>query len=385
VGRHAGFGSYLRDMTRQAFAVLSLLGLTLSCPAQHTRKPAAAPPADTPAASAASQPTDIVKVDKISYTGTGAKDYSPTDFATVTGLAPGNVVYGDIQKGADTLANSGQFGGVEFAMDGNTLVFKITAATTALPVHFENFAWWSELDLLRHLHGKFPLFVDELGGKGELLDKLQAELTAMATEKAGPGAKVEMSMLARPGEPPYAVAFLITSPAITIGRVVVPGSMDVSSMLAGLEEQMVGKPYNRDHDKELLSSRLAEAYGAEGYIDFRLKGFEATDPRPGASGFSVTLRGTPEPGQLYHVASITWTETPVFSQAQFDAASKLKVGDVAALGPLEATLHFIERAYQAQGYVNAKATATPTLDHEHGTVSYVVSVEPGAVFHTDGV
>ena len=368
-------------MTRQTFALLLLIGLTVSCPAQHTHKPAAAP-ADTPPA--APSPTDKVKVDAITYTGTGAADYSQADFATVTGLAPGMITNADIQKGADTLANSGQFGRVDFGMNGNTLVYTVVAAK-ALPVHFENFAWWGELDLLRELHAKYPLFVGALGGKGVLLDKIQAELTAMAVEKAGPGAKVEMTMLARPGETAYAVAFTITSPAITIGRIVIPGGMDVSSMLAGIEEQLVGKPYNRDQDRDMLSSRLAEAYGAEGYIDFKLKGFEATDPRPGPNGFTVTLRGTPDQGQLYRVASITWTETPVFSQAQFDAASKLKVGDVATLNALQDTLHIIERAYQAQGYVNAKATATPTLDHEHGTVAYVISVEPGAVFHTDGV
>lgn len=349
--------------------------------AAHKHKPAAAPAPDssTPA------PTDNIQVDKITYTGTGAADYSASDFATVTGLLPGTIVYSDIQKGADTLANSGQFGGVDFSMDGATLIYKITAAPQALPVHFENFPWWSEVELLRILHAKFPLFVGALGGKGTLQQNIQDTLAAMVTEKAGESAKVDMEMLAKPGQRAYAVAFTITSPSIKIGEVDVHGSMDVFNEIVGIAHELQGQPYNRDRDRELLTSRLAEAYGAEGYIDFSLKNFEATNPQRSGSGFVVTLRGTPDPGQLYHIASIVWTETPQFSQAQFDATNKLKVGDVAALGPLQLTLHNIERAYQAQGYVNAKATATPTLDDEHGTVAYVISVEPGTIFHTDGM
>jgi outer membrane protein insertion porin family len=372
-------------MTRKILLFSLLCTLAVVCPAQttHRRQPAA-PPA-TPASTPAPLPTDKIKVDKISYTGTGAADYSPADFAVVTGLAPGMIVYGDIQIAADKLANSGQFGGVDFGMDGDTLVYKIVAATKALPVHFENFAWWSELDLLRQLHAKYPLFVGTLGGKGALLDHLQDTLTEMATAKAGMPAKVDMTLLARPGETAYAVAFSITSPVIKVGRVDIRAGMDVANALAGISQQLEGKPYNRDHDRELLSTQLKEAYGATGYIDFALKDFEATDPRRVGDEFTVALRGTPAPGQLYHVSSIVWTETPQFSQAQFDAENKLKAGDVAALGPLQQTLKNIEHAYQLQGYVNAKATATPTLDHEHGTVGYVISVEPGTVFHTDGL
>jgi outer membrane protein assembly factor BamA len=375
-------------MTRKILFLFFLGTLAATCPAQqpvhHHAKPAAAPAA--PAAPATPAPTDKIKVDKITYTGTGAGDYSASDFATVTGLAPGTIVYSDIQAGADTLANSGQFGNVDFAMDGTTLVYKIMAAPQALPVHFENFPWWSEVDLLRDIHAKFPLFVGALGGKGTLQQNIQDTLAAMVTEKAGEPAKVDMTMLAKPGQRAYAVAFTITSPTIKVGEVDIHGSMAVSTLIAEISQQMEGRPYNRDRDREELTSSLREAYGANGYIDFVLKDFEAVNPRrSGSGGFVVTLRGTPEPGQLYHIASIVWTETPQFSQAQFDVTNTLKAGDVASLGPLQLTLHNIERAYQAQGYVNAKATATPTLDHEHGTVSYVISVEPGTIFHTDGM
>src|SRR5580700_6341276 len=110
VARFTGWGVSCTSMTPKLLLLLLFCTLTVACPAQTTHKhPPAATPAtpSTPASTPAPLPTDKIKVDKISYTGTGAADYSPTDFAAVTGLAPGMVLYGDIQIAADKLANSG--------------------------------------------------------------------------------------------------------------------------------------------------------------------------------------------------------------------------------------------------------------------------------------
>jgi outer membrane protein assembly factor BamA len=323
-------------------------------------------------------------VDKIVYTGTGAAEYAQADFAAATGLSAGMIMQGDIQKGADTLANSGQFGDVGFAMDGDTLVYKIAAAAHTLPVHFENFAWWSDIDLLRDVHAKCPLFLGTLAGKGGLEQQVMDTLTAMATEKAGKEAKVELTLVTKPSQPPSAVGFVITNPAIKIARVeLAHGTLEMSSRVAEVTQQLIGERYNRDSTREFLTNRLGEAYAAQGYIDFRIKQFQAVDPKPTPEGFGVTVEGNLEPGSQYHVSALNWTDTPQMDKAAFDAADVLKVGDIAALGPLEATLHNIERTYQLKGYVNAKATANPTLNHDNQTVAYTITVEPGTKFDTD--
>jgi outer membrane protein assembly factor BamA len=356
------------------------LACALAVPCAAQRKHAA--PA-APAAPADPSPTDKIKVDAIKYTGTGATDYSESDFAAATGISVGVLTNADIQDAASKLANSGQFGEVGFAMDGNTLTFTITAAEKLLPVHFENFVWWTDIDLLRDVHAKCPLFLGTLAGKGTLLQQVTDTLTAMAAERAGAGAKVEQNLIAHPGQPPYAVGFAITSPAIVVGRVdLAHASMEMSATVAQVSHKLVGQPYNRDAAKEYLLSRLGEAYAAQGYINLSIKEFQASDPKPSDKGIAVTVQGNLDSGKLYHVAALNWTDTPQMSKAAFDALDALKVGDVAALAPLETTLHSIERSYQHQGYVNAKATATPTLDHENATVSYTFSVVPGTAFHT---
>lgn len=370
-------------MTPRVCCLALVCALAVPGVAQHKRAAAAPAPADVAPAPAAPSPTDKVKVDKITYDGTGATEYAQADFAAATGLAPGMIMRGEIQKGADTLSASGQFADVGYTMDGSTLIYKITAAPKTLPVHFENFAWWNDIDLLRELHAKCPLFLGTLAGKGELETQVHAILTAMATEKAGSPVKVDSTLLSKPGEGPYAIAYSIQSPPILIGRVeLAHETLDMSSQVAQVERSLEGHPYSHSASREYLLSRLGEAYAAHGYIDFTIKQFEAADPRKSGDGFDITITGNLDAGPQYHVSAIYWNDTPQMSKAAFDSADSLKTGDIAALIPLQTTLHNIERTYQLQGFVNAKATAKPTLDREHATVSYLITVEPGTAFHT---
>ena len=365
------------SLMRPRLATLALLCLTaISGVAQHKHATNAPGPDAAPPAAA---PSDNIDVGKIIYTGVDS--YTQSDFASATGLAPGKITMETMQKTADDLAGTGQFAKVEFALDGTTLNFKVTPPTHPLPVQFENFAWWSEMDLLRELHTKCPLFTGTLGSEGPMEKQVQATLTAMVSERVGAPAQVGVAMVGKPNEAPSAVAYTITSPQIVIQRVsLLHGTMDMSADVAAVSHQLEGQPFARDAAKQFLLTHLGEAYAANGYIDFSIKNFHAESPVRAGDKFGVLVEGNLEQGQQYHVAAMNWTETPQLSKQTFDTAANLRVGDVASRGPLNMTLQMIEKNYQKAGYVNAKATAVPTLDHDHATVSYTFAVEPGAAF-----
>lgn len=368
-------------MTLRTAPLVALLCVSAPfCMAQ--RKNATPPPAPEPAEAAAPSPTDKINIKQIVYTG--ADNYSQDDFAAATGLTPGILTLDTIQKTADTLAASGQFAKVEFAMDDTTLNYKITPPSHPLPVHFENFVWWSEVDLLRELHAKYPLFTGTLGSDGPLEKQLLDTLTAMSSEKTGTPATVKFTLLGKTGQSPVAASYTISSPPIIIKRVDLShGTLEMSASVADISRRLEGQPFSHDGTREFLVSHLGEAYASNGYIDFSIKDFRAGSPFPDGDGFGVTVSGILDEGPQYHVSALYWTDTPQLNKQTFDSNSTLKVDAVAARGPLNATLHMIEQVYQQQGYVNARASAKPTLDHEHSTVSYTFSVEPGTVFHTD--
>jgi outer membrane protein assembly factor BamA len=325
---------------------------------------------------------DTVAVQTIAFAG--ADNFSQQDLATAAAISPGPLTQDQIQKAADTLAASGQFEKVDFSVDNGTLTYKLTPAAHPLPVHFENFVWWSDLDLMREVHQHVPLFMGTIGGNGTVQQQVQQALLELARQKAGKDVAVAAAPVAKTGQAPTAIGFSITAPPIMVNRVVFSNnSLEMSAVVADVARGLEGKPYNRDTMRSYLASQLATAFADKGYIDFKLKDFHPGDPTHAAAGFSVNIEAQLEPGPQYHVGDLKWAPTPQLSEDAFAHLASLKTGDVAALPPLEDTLHAIERAYEHQGYVSAHAAAKPIFDRDHSTVSYEIIVDAGGIFHTD--
>jgi outer membrane protein assembly factor BamA len=325
---------------------------------------------------------DTVSIQTIAFSG--ADNFSQQDLSAAVAIAPGPLTQDQMQKAADTLAASGQFEKVDFSVENGTLTYKLTPAAHPLPVHFENFVWWSDLDLVRELHQHVPLFMGTLGGKGTVQQQLQDALLVLAREKAGKDVTVAVAPVGKNPQAPTAIGFSITAPPIMVDRVVFSNnSLEMSAVVADVARSLEGKPYNRDSMRAYLTGQLKTAFADKGYIDFAMKDFHPSDPAHAASGFSVNVEAQLEPGPQYHVGDLRWTATPQLSEDAFAHLASIKTGDVAALPPLEDTLHAIERTYEHQGYVSAHAAAKPVFDRDHSTVSYEIIVDAGGIFHTD--
>jgi outer membrane protein assembly factor BamA len=329
---------------------------------------------------------DTVAVQTVAFAG--ADNFSQQDLAAAASISPGSLTQDQIQKAADTLAASGQFEKVDFSVDKGTLTYQLTPAPHPLPVHFENVVWWPDLDILREVHQKVPLFMGLIGGKGTVQAQVQQALLDLAREKAGKDVTVAASTVAIPPSGKTArtsaIGFSITAPPIMVDRVIFSNnSLEMSAVVADVARALEGKPYNRDVMRAYLASQLATAFADKGYIDFSLKDFHPSDPTHSVAGYTVNIEAQVDPGPQYHVASVNWTPSPQLSADAFNSLASIKTGDVAALPPLEDTLHAIERAYEHQGYVSAHAAAKPVLDKDHSTVSYEIIVDAGGIFHTD--
>ncbi len=325
---------------------------------------------------------DTVAVQTIAFVG--ADNFSQQDLAAAASISSGSLTQDQMQKAADILAGSGQFEKVEFAVDKGTLTYQLTPAPHPLPVHFENFVWWTDVEILREVHQHVPLFMGTIGGKGTVQAQVQQALLDLARPKAGKDITVTAAPVAKPGQSPTAIGFSITAPAILVDRVVFSNnSLEMSAAVASVARALEGKPYNRDAMRAYLTSQLATAFADKGYIDFALKDFHPGDPARTTAGFAVNIEAQLESGPQYHVAALNWSGTPQLSTDALKSIASIKTGDVAALSPLEDTLHAIERAYEHQGYVSAHASAKPVLDRDKSTVSYEIIVDAGGIFHTD--
>lgn len=95
----------------------------------------------------------------------------------------------------------------------------------------------------------------------------------------------------------------------------------------------------------------------------------------------VDLTASLNEGAQYKVSQLTWTGSPVLSTKAFADSADLKPGAVASARELRNTLHAVEVAYSAQGYLQAQVTAPPQFDRAAHTVAYTVAVDPGPQYH----
>ena len=92
--------------------------------------------------------------------------------------------------------------------------------------------------------------------------------------------------------------------------------------------------------------------------------------------FSVSVT----PGIRYRVKEIRLDPGLVVTQADFDRQSHIHPGDPADGEHIRANWLYLERQYHNHGFIRAKINATPTLDRDNGTVTYVATVHPGPAY-----
>jgi len=317
------------------------------------------------------------KIGKLTFKNPGP--YDQAGLEATTGLRAGLPLDETILQQADQkLMDTGLFEDAQATLNGNvssvTVTFTLTpvAPEKLLPVRFDNLVWWSPEELTAAIRQSVPLFHGSLPEAGNLGDAVEAALQSLLTAKGIAEPKV-IHETAEPtaASPIRSITFALASPEVQLHSV----SLRSTTLDPKLEASLIGRPYN----EASLVSALLTSWRNGGYLGASLTNITRT-PTASANVIHVDFAASVQPGDIYHVASIHFAGTGVFSADAFSKAATLKPGDLASQKALAETLAPIHAAYHAQGYMNAAVLATPTLDTTAHTAAYEVTVTPGAQF-----
>ncbi len=290
----------------------------------------------------------------------------------------------ELGAAAQRLVETGYFDDMSATVDG-----KITAATikfddkpTALDhmLHFgfENFLWLTHDELEAAIRAKFPLFNDYLLDNSPHLEDVKSALVAALAAKS-----VVAEVLCEDFEPTLAhprreIACRIARPSLRIANIKLGG---VTPALAPLVQKSVNStartPYTEGSADETSAERILTPLLDAGYIQATLANATPT-PGPAENGtVPVVLAAQLQPGEIFHISSLTFAGSPLLSAEAFAASAKLHAGDLASRKLLLQTLAPLDAAYRRKGYMDVIVHAAPTLDTAAHTVAYAVSVTPG--------
>jgi outer membrane protein insertion porin family len=318
----------------------------------------------------------------------GPTPYADTDLQAVSGLQPGLAfTANDLQAAAQKLIDTGAFDDVQVALLGPfrsidvNFTLKSADPSHILPASFTNLIWWQPAELQSALHASLPLFNGTIPEAGNQQEAVQAALQQLLTAKG-----ITATLIHSVIEPTNAlrervVEYKVTSPEIRLHSATING---VSPAFAGKINELITRsvdtPYNEGLTNSSFTGKVLDVYRDTGNLDASFTQLQRT-PQPGSSTLAVDLAATIDEGHPFHVSTIAFAGSPLFSAQEFSATTKLHPGDLATRAALLESVAPISDAYGRQGYMDAAIQPGTQLDPATHQVAYTITVVPGEQYH----
>ncbi len=318
----------------------------------------------------------------------GAAPYSDAEVLQVSGLRPGQMMSHDsLGNAAQHLLDTGVFADASIQLTGagtaRTVLIELKPlpATSLVPATFTNLVWWTPAELDATLRQRVPFYRGGIPPAGNLPDTLNAALTAMLADKGVRGSVVNASVAPSNAHPQPTWEFRLDDPPMRLASTALTGTpAELASSMQRVIQRLSGSHYNDRALADQLLSPLRDA----GYLDAQLTSISTT-LEAATSGYAVRYTAAVVPGDIFHVTTIAWQPTTIYTQDAFTHDAKLHNGDLASQKSLLETEQAILNAYLHLGYLDAYIDPHPQQDAAAHTVSYSLQITPGEIYHLKSV
>jgi outer membrane protein assembly factor BamA len=316
----------------------------------------------------------------------GSQRFTPEQLATAGGLAIGQAVTKEsLQAAADELGRLGLFRKVQYrfktyATGGVELVFELEDAPL-LPVHFDNFPWFSDADLTERLKQAVVLFKGQAPSEGIILQDMTKALQSFLAEQSLTAA-VENQVIARPDGTGDMLMFTVAGASLKIAGFEFQDPIAAESRrIAQAKQDLIGKAYSRYAIEMFLMEQVRPVYLDRGHIRVAFD-----TPRARFSGDpnkplgDVTVAIAIQPGPVYRWGGVTWRGNNALDSAALDALVPLPAGQPANGTLITGAWLKVESEYGRRGYLDVKVTPQAAYDDAAHRVAYAVTLSEGVPY-----
>ena len=302
-----------------------------------------------------------------------------------TGMKTGDVVnQDDLKDAARILGDSGAFTDIaytfEYSPEGTKIQWKLKDAPHFVPVQFENFAWFTDQQLLDAVHASVPLFHGEVPAHGRMADQVSEALQVLLAQKGLPG-NVDYLRVGPDDASPDALAYSVSGPSIVIHNVEFAGSGAAElPLLQSAAESFSGSPYMRSTLRTKAEKMFLPIYLQRGYLKASFGEPQAKVVSSSADEISVDTTFTVVPGRQYKVEAIELGGNRDLSTDTLRRLIHTSLNQPANAVELNDDMAAIKQLYGAHGYVEANITCKPEINDANDTVTYHLHINEGAVY-----
>ncbi|HEV2399176.1 MAG TPA: POTRA domain-containing protein [Candidatus Sulfotelmatobacter sp.] len=329
----------------------------------------------------------------ISITVKGNQRFSEREIIAACGLRLGETVTeDDFKKAAERLGEFGVFSDVGYSYSysglGTKLVLQVTEATKFVPVHFEDFVWFSDDDLLQRIRERAPLFHGELPLSGRLADHVSDVLQALLVENAIPG-HVVYERGGKQDGPVDSIVYKVEDVVIQIRNVDFIGAapQEITALKAA-SDRVRDTEYSRTILNALVQHQLTPVYQAQGYLKAsfsapQTKVVKKPSPESDEGIRNLTIVDVTFaviPGQQYKLKGVEWSGNHEFPTDTLQKMVRAQPGQPPNTIRLADNLKDIQKLYGSRGYVTTTIKVNADFDDPAGTVLFRLDVNEGPVF-----
>jgi len=325
---------------------------------------------------------------------TGSKRFPEAAIAAATGLQMGAAVNDDdFKKAARRLGDMGVFTEIAYKFTyssaGTKLELQVTDAQKFVPVHFEDFVWFTDAELKQRIQQHSPLFDGELPLSGRLAGDVSDVLQAMLVENSIPG-HVEYLRAGKTDGPVDSINYHVTDVLIQVRKIEFAGAdADDIPALEAAAQRLPDREYSRTRLNLLVQRQLLPVYYARGYLKAQFSEPEpkvikqpAADNEDGPRNqtiVDVTFAVTP--GQQYKLKGLEWSGNHEFPTDTLQKMVRAEPGQPANTVRLGDNLKDIQKLYGSHGFVTTTIKADAQFDDAASTVILHLVVTEGYVYH----
>jgi outer membrane protein assembly factor BamA len=325
---------------------------------------------------------------------TGSKRFPEEAIAAATGLQMGTAVDDDdFKKAARRLGDTGVFTEIGYTFSyssaGTKLELHVTDAAKFVPVHFEDFVWFSDAELRTRVTQFAPLFDGEVPLFGRMADQVSDVLQAMLVENSIPG-HVEFLRTGKADGPVESINYHVTDVLIQVRKIEFTGAAEAETpALEAASERLPDREYSRVRLAQLVQKQLLPVYYARGYLKaqfgepqpkvVKLPAAENEDGPRNQTVVDIIFAVTP--GQQYKLKSMDWSGNKEFPIETLQKMVRAEPGRPANTVRIGDNLKDIQKLYGSHGFVTTTIKADAEFDDAAGTVVIHLGVNEGFVYH----
>ena len=169
--------------------------------------------------------------------------------------------------------------------------------------------------------------------------------------------------------------------AVVVGRVTLTHADNLSIADREFVVREVTRHHYKSTDLDEIAERVRYAFQWRGYFKVLVHDQVFTIASNDRRREIVDVRMSVEQGGIYRLKDIRFKSVSVFTPAELRRQFRIVDGDIFDRQKIAAGLEYLRRLYGTKGYVNFSAVPDTEVDEKTHTVSLMIDLDTGTVFH----